>query len=157
MELNEILLFLAMFFPIFFVAVWQLNRFNPNKKAAKAGDSSIKDLYSVYNNQVTDVLKLKDKAIASLSAKLRNYEEENEEEEPQIEPVTINELKPLLEKQGINPAILEIPMVKDKIKEFTQGMSLTDLIKLVAQFKKTNQSTESQQTPQINQDNPQYF
>jgi len=155
MELNETLMFLGVFFTVFFVVIWQFNRLFPTKKAAKAGDSSIKELYSVYNNQVSDVLKLKDKAIASLQAKLRNFEEEDEIEEEQTIP--LDDLKPLLEKQGINPSILEIPFVRDKIKEFTQGMSMTDVIKLVSQFKKTNQSTESEPHPEIEQDSPKYF
>jgi len=137
------------------VGVWQLNRINPNKKAAKAGDSSIKELYNVYNNQVSDVLKLKDKAISSLQAKLRNFEDQDEIEEDQSIP--LDDLKPLLEKQGINASILEIPFVKDKIKEFTQGMSLTDLISLVGQFKKSAQSPKPQPTLEIEENKPSYF
>ncbi len=155
MELNEVLLILGIFLPLFFAGIWQLNRLNPNKKAAKAGDSSIKELYNVYNNQVSDVLKLKDKAIASLSAKLRNFEEEPESEEE--ETIPLDDLKPLLEKQGINPTILEIPFVRDKIKEFTQGMSMTDVIKLVSQFKKSDKSEKSESNTEISQDQPQYF
>jgi len=155
MDLTEVLLILGIFLPLFFAGIWQLNRLNPNKKAAKAGDSSIKELYNVYNNQVSDVLKLKDKAIASLQAKLRNFEEEEEIEEEQSIP--LDDLKPLLQQQGINPAILEIPFVKDKIKEFTQGMSIQDVLKLVSQFKKTDQGTESKQSIEIEQNNPSYF
>jgi len=156
MELNEVLLILGIFLPLFFAGIWQLNRLNPNKKAAKAGDSSIKELYNVYNNQVSDVLKLKDKAIASLSAKLRNFEEETEIEEEQTS-IPLDDLKPLLQQQGINPAILEIPMVRDKIKEFTQGMSITDLISLVSQFKKTSQTPELESIPETKQDTASYF
>jgi len=112
MELNDVLLILGVFVPLFFAGIWQLNRLNPMKKAAKAGDSSIRDLYSVYNNQVTDVLKLKDKAIASLSAKLRNFEEEEEEEpDSPVKPVTFEEITALVTAQYPKYANL-LPLVK---------------------------------------------
>jgi len=127
MELNDVLLILGVFFPVFIVVIWQLNRINPNKKAGKAGDRGVKEMYSVYTDQVNDILKLKDKAIASLQAKNRRYEEEEEEEE-QEESLDISQLKPLAEKFGIDPNILEIPFVKDKIAEYTKGMTVQDLL-----------------------------
>jgi len=147
MELNDILLFLAMFFPIFFVAVWQLNRFNPNKKAAKAGDSSIRDLYSVYNNQVSDVLKLKDKAISSLQAKLRNYESEDEEEESDnpVKPVTWEEITALVTTQYPKYASL-LPLVKKQIMDATKGMTMKEILTYVKQFT-GNQQSKGSSTP----------
>jgi len=131
MELNEVLLILGVFLPLFFVGVWQLNRLNPNKKAAKAGDSSIRDLYSVYNNQVSDVLKLKDKAIASLSAKLRNFEEEEEEESDNpVKPVTFEEITALVNTQYPKYAHL-LPLVKKQVMDATKGMSMDEILQYV--------------------------
>jgi len=59
-EIIEVLLILGIFLPLLFVGVWQLNRANPTKRAAKAGDKSISDMYNTYNLQVQDVLKVKD-------------------------------------------------------------------------------------------------
>jgi len=143
MELNEVLLILGIFLPLFFVGVWQLNRLNPHKKANKAGDSSIKELYSVYNNQVSDVLKLKDKVISSLQAKLRNFEEEPEEEEQSISP---DDVSPILKEYGVDPAILQIPFIRDKFKEFTKGMTIQEALALVNQFKKSSGSGKSEPT-----------
>jgi len=143
MELIEVLLILGIFLPLFFAGIWQLNRLNPNKKAGKAGDNSVKTMYGVYTDQVTDVLKLKDKAISSLQAKLRNFEEQDEEEE-ESESIDIDTLKPIAEKLGIDAAVLEIPFVKDKISEYTKGMSAQDLLSLANKFGKTKGSEQSE-------------
>jgi len=134
MELIDVLLILGVFFPVFFVGIWQLNRLNPIKKAAKAGDSSIRDLYSVYNDQVSDVLKLKDKAIASLSTKIRNFEED-EEEEPDngVKPVTWEEISALVTTHYPKYANL-LPLVKKQVMEATKGMSMEEILNYVKQF-----------------------
>jgi len=144
MELNDVLLILGIFLPLFFVGIWQLNRLNPNKKAAKAGDSSIKDLYSVYNNQVTDVLKLKDKAIASLSAKLRNFEEDNEEEEEDngVKPVTFEEITALVNTKYPKYAKF-LPLVKKQVMDATKGMTMQEILEYVKTFTGNQQSQES--------------
>jgi len=140
MELNEVLLFLGMFFPIFFVAVWQLNRFNPNKKANKAGDSSIKELYSVYNEQVGDVLKLKDKSIASLQAKLRNFEEQDQESDEGTEKmVTFEEISALVQQTYPKYAPM-LPLMKKQIMEITKGMTLEQILEYVKQITGNKQS-----------------
>jgi len=141
-EILEVLLILGVFLPLLFVGVWQLNRLNPNRKAMKAGDSSIKELYKVFNDQVTDVLKLKDKQISSLMAKLRNYEEDLEV--PEEKGLDLTALAPILKEKGIDPAILEIPFIKDKIKDFTKGMSIQDLLGLVNQFGKVARGGKSE-------------
>jgi len=145
MELNEVFLILGIFLPVFFAAIWQLNRINPHKKASKAGDSSIKELYSVYNTQVSDVLKLKDKVISSLQAKLRNYDEENEEEEPeQITDLIKNpEIQELLKQKGINPALMDNPIIQKYIKKYTKGMSIEQVLEIAQQFGLLKGSKES--------------
>jgi len=141
MELNEVLLFLGMFFPIFFVVIWQLNRLNPNKKAQKAGDNSIKELYNVFNNQVTDVLKLKDKQISSLAAKLRISEEEEEEEDPIGKPITFEEITALV-KQTYPKYAPMLPVFKKQIMEITKGMTLEQVMEYVKQITGNKQSQE---------------
>jgi len=153
MELNDVLLILGVFLPLLFVGIWQLNRINPNKKAAKAGDSSIRDLYSVYNNQVSDVLKLKDKAISSLQAKLRNFEAE-EEEEPDdgVKPVTWEEITALVNAKYPKYTPL-LPLVKKQVMEATKGMTLEEILNYVKQFT-GNQQSQGQTTPQSIAYNP---
>jgi len=146
-ELNDIFLILGIFLPLLFVGIWQLNRVNPNKKALKAGDNSIKELYSTFNLQVNDVLKLKDKQISSLSAKLRTYEGENEQEEPeQVADLIKNpEIQKLLQAKGINPALLDNPVLQKLIKKYTKGMSVEQVLEIASSlgiFKGNKQSQE---------------
>jgi len=146
-ELNDIFLILGIFLPLLFVGIWQLNRVNPNKKAVKAGDKSISELYNVHNQQVTDVLKLKDKQISSLSAKLRTYEEDVEGEQPEevAELVKNPEIQKLLQQRGINPALLDNPIISKYIKKYTKGMSIEQILEIANQLgflKGNNQSQE---------------
>jgi len=146
MELNEVLLILGVFLPVFIVVIWQLNRLNPIKKAQKAGDSSIKELYSVHNEQVSDILKLKDKQISSLSAKLRLYEEEPEEEQPEqvADLIQSPEILNLLKQRGISPSLLQNPVILKYIKKYTKGMSIEQVLEIAKQFGLLKGSKESQ-------------
>jgi len=147
MELNEVLLILGVFIPVFIVVIWQLNRLNPIKKAVKAGDSSIKELYSVHNEQVGDILKLKDKQISSLSAKLRLYEDETEEEEPEpvADLIKSPEIQNLLKEKGINPTLLQNPIIQKYIKKYTKGMSIEQVLEIAQQlgFLKGNKESKT--------------
>jgi len=145
-ELNEILLILGIFLPLLFVGVWQLNRVNPNKRAIKAGDNSIREMYNTYNMQVQDVLKVKDKQIASLTTKLHNYEQETEEEEPQevAELVKNPEIQKLLQQKGINPALLDNPIIQKYIKKYTKGMSIEQVLEIAQQLGFLKGSKQSQ-------------
>jgi len=135
MEIIDVLLILGVFLPRLFVGIWQLNRANPTKKAVKAGDNSIKSMYEVYNTQVSDVLKVKDKQIASLSAKLRVYEEPDEEQtEPVADLVKNPEIQKLLQAKGINPALLDNPIISKYIKKYTKGMSIEQVLEIANQF-----------------------
>jgi len=144
-ELIELYAILGIFIPVFLVAVWQLNRANPVKKAVKAGDNSIKEMYNTYNTQVQDVLKVKDKQIASLSAKLRNYEEEpGEEKEEVVDLIKSPEIQKILQARGINPDILNNPLVAKYIKKYTKGMSIQEVLDVASQlgFLKGNKQSE---------------
>jgi len=158
MEIIEVLLILGIFLPLLFVGVWQLNRVNPTKKGTKAGDSSIKEMYSVYNQQVTDVLKVKDKQISSLSAKLRNYEEDSgEEEQEDAKPMQLEGLKPLLASRGVNPALLDLPFVQGLIKKYTKDMSVDEITQLIGLFAGGNKSQPVNQGSTLPTQNPEYF
>jgi len=134
-ELNDIFLILGIFLPVFFVAIWQLNRVNPTRKGLKAGDNSIKEMYNTYNQQVQDVLKVKDKQISSLSAKLRTYDEDTEQEQPEITDLVKNpEIQKLLQAKGINPALLDNPIIQKYIKKYTKGMSIEQVLEIANQF-----------------------
>jgi len=145
-EINDIILILGIFLPLLFVGIWQLNRVNPNKKAVKAGDKSISELYNVHNQQVTDVLKLKDKQISSLSAKLRTYEEDTDEEQPEpiADLVKNPEIQKLLQAKGINPSLLDNPIISKYIKKYTKGMSIEQVLEIAQQlgFLKGNQQSQ---------------
>jgi len=157
LELIDVLLILGVFLPLLFVGIWQLNRVNPNKKANKAGDNSIKELYSVHNQQVTDVLKLKDKQISSLSAKLRVYEEETEEEPEEVSDLVKNpEIQKLLQAKGINPALLDNPIIQKYIKKYTKGMSIEQVLEIANQlgFLKGNKQSEDVTASQSQEYNP---
>jgi len=147
-EQLEVLLILGVFIPVFIVVIWQLNRLNPIKKAVKAGDSSIKDLYSVHNEQVTDILKLKDKQISSLSAKLRIFEEVPEEETPEqvADLIKSPQIQKILQERGVNPAVLNNPVIQKYIKKYTKGMTIEQVLEIAQQFGllKGNKQSESE-------------
>jgi len=154
MELIDVLLVLGVFLPLLFVGVWQLNRANPTRKGVKAGDSSIKEMYNVYNQQVTDVLKVKDRQIQSLSTKLRSFESEEEEEEPDngVKPVTFEEITALVNTKYPKYANL-LPLVKKQVMEATKGMTMTEILNYVKQFT-GNQESQGTPTPESITYNP---
>jgi len=135
-EILDVLMILGVFIPLLLVGVWQLNRVNPNKRAIKAGDNSIREMYNTYNTQVTDVLKIKDQQIKSLSTKLRNFEEETEEEQPQevAELVKNPEIQKLLQQRGINPKLMDNPIIQKYIKKYTKGMSIEQVLEIAQQL-----------------------
>jgi len=146
-EITDILLILGIFLPVFIVTVWQLNRLNPVKKGLKAGDSSISDMYVTYNQQVQDVLKVKDKQIASLSAKLRVNEEPEQEEPEQVADLVKNpEIQKMLQEKGINPNLLDNPIIQKYIKKYTKGMSIEQVLEIANQlgFLKGNKQSQGQ-------------
>jgi len=130
-----VLLILGVFLPMFFVAIWQLNRLNPTKKSVKAGDQGVKEMYGVFTSQVNDVLKIKDKQISSLSAKLRIYEQEVIEEElvpneKRAKSVTFEEITQLVQSTYPKYAAL-LPLFKKQIIDATKGMTLNEIIQYI--------------------------
>jgi len=157
-EVIDVLLIMGVFLPLLLVGIWQLNRANPTKRAAKAGDNSISSMYNTYNLQVQDVLKVKDKQIASLSAKLRGYEEENQEEpaEEVADLVKNPEIQKLLQAKGINPNLLDNPIIQKYIKKYTKGMSIEQVLEIAQQlgFLKGGQRPQGSSQQQSQEYNP---
>jgi len=133
MEIEQVILILGVFVSVFAIVFMVLGRQNPSKKAQKSGSDGVSAMYNVYNQQVEDVLKLKDNQIKRLNSKISQLEPEEEgEEEAKIIP--LEGLKPLLASKGINPALLDLPFVQKLIKKHTKGMSIEEILALAQQF-----------------------
>jgi len=103
------------------------------KKAPRAAQDSIKTMYETYNQQVRDVIKIKDSQIKRLNANLQQYAPDIEEDSTK-DPISLDTLRPILEERGINPAILTNPFVQKYIKKYTKGMGLDEILALAEQF-----------------------
>jgi len=115
------------------IVIYGINRLNPAKKAQKSGSDGVKDMYSVYSDQVRDILKLKDNHIKRLNREIQ--EEESVSSDTDQEPAKYEDLKALAKEAGINPLLLEMPFVKTQIKKYTKGMSIEEIISTVKELK----------------------
>jgi len=122
-----------------------INRLKPTKTAQKAGSDGVKEMYSVYNDQVKDVIKIKDAQIQRLMAKNRELDPVNEDNSTK-EPINLDSLSPLLQQRGINPALLKNPIVNKLIRKYTKGMGLDEILAVVDQLGilKGNKQSEGQ-------------
>jgi len=136
------------------LVIYGINKHNPAKKAQKSGSDGVNDMYAVYSEQVKDILKLKDNHIKRLNAELQQYGSVSDDTD-QHEEI---DLKPLAEQVGIDPSILNNPLVKKYIKKYTKGMNVEEILAIANQFKGLigNRKPKSND-PQIVQDNPSYF
>jgi len=103
------------------------------KKAPRAAQDSIKTMYETYNQQVRDVIKIKDSQIKRLNANLQQLSPDIEEDLTK-QPLSFESLKPILEERGINPAILTNPLIQKYIKKYTKGMGIDEILALAEQF-----------------------
>jgi len=138
-EFNEVLLILGLFLPIFFVAIWQLNRINPSKKGMKRArdqaDTSVSELIGVQNAQTKVIVDQKNNYIKSLEKKLSNLEEYEDEEPEEIADLVKNpEIQTLLKAKGINPALMDNPIIQKYIKKYTKGMSIEQVLEIAQQL-----------------------
>jgi len=133
MELLDFYSLIAVLGTVASVAFVGIFRLKPTKSAQKAGSDGVKEMYSVYNDQVKDVIKIKDAQIQRLMAKNRELDPVNEDNSSK-EPISLESLKPILEERGINPAILTNPFVMKYIKKYTKGMGLDEILALAEQF-----------------------
>jgi len=116
------------------VVVYGIKQHNPGKKARSAGNDGVKDMYSVYSDQVKDILKLKDNHIKRLNAELNQYVTEPADNDQNTQ-VKYDDLKAMAKESGLNPLILEIPFIKTQIKKYTKGMSIEEIISTVKELK----------------------
>jgi len=133
MELLDFYSVLAVLGTVSTLAIIGIFRLKPTKTVQKAGQDGVKEMYSVYNNQVKDVIKIKDAQIQRLMAKNRELEPINEEISSN-QSINLDSLAPLLQQRGIDPKILkslENPMISKLIKKYTKGMGLDEILTIV--------------------------
>jgi len=127
------------------------------QKTTKTAVDSISSMYQTYNQQVKDVLQIKDSQIKRLNNKIQQLEPELEEN-PQNAPIELGALEKLAQERGINPALLKNPMLQKLIKKYTKGMGIEEIIAIADQFGllKGNKKSESK-TPVGFGDNAGFF
>jgi len=152
LETFDFLSILAVLGTVFAMLVYGLNRHNPSKKATKSGSDGVQDMYSVYSEQVKDILKLKDNHIKRLNAQLQ--QEIGSDDETDQPVAKYEDLKALAKEAGINPLILEMPFVKTQIKKYTKGMSIEEIISTVKELKGFIGNKQSQSTDSPTVENP---
>jgi len=133
LELLDFYSVLAVLGTLSTLAIIGIFRLKPTKTAQKAGSDGVKEMYSVYNDQVKDVIKIKDAQIQRLMAKNRELEPTIEESNGK-EPINLDSLAPLLQQRGINPNILQNPFITKLIKKYTKGMGLEEILAIVDQL-----------------------
>lgn len=114
LEIVDIAVIFGILGVISTVVIYTVNKVKPSKKqvqkAVDSGGQSVTEMYSVYNQQVKDILKVKDNQIRSLSQKLNLEQKKPEQEEEST--ASIDELKPILQQLGLPDTILELPQVQ---------------------------------------------
>jgi len=133
MELLDFYSLIAVLGTLSTVAMIGIFRLKPTKSAQKAGSDGVKEMYAVYNDQVKDVIKIKDAQIQRLMAKNRELEPIIEESGGK-EPINLDSLSPLLQQRGINPELLKNPFISKLIKKYTKGMGLEEILAIVDQL-----------------------
>ena len=135
LEILDLVLGLSVLASVFVMVLVVINKVSGPKKATKKGDNSISDLYDVYNTQVTDILKIKDTQISSLTSKLKRLEAQTYEEEPESngKEIKYEDLTALVKTKY--PKLAPLMLVfKKQIKEATKGMDIEEILGYVQQF-----------------------
>jgi len=148
LELLDFYSLIAILGTLSTVALIGIFRLKPTKSAQKAGSDGVKEMYSVYNDQVKDVIKIKDAQIQRLMAKNRELDPITEENSTK-EPINLDSLAPMLQARGINPNLLKNPLVTKLIKKYTKGIGLDEILPILEQFGilKGNKQSQSQTLP----------
>jgi len=155
MEFYDLIAVMSILGAVFGMMLFAILRFSGDKKAKKSGSDGVKDMYSVYSDQVRDILKLKDNHIKRLNAELQQFTP-NSEEESQPD-VKYEDLAGIAKEHGINPMLLNNPLVKKYIKKYTKGMDIDEIIALVNQFKSLTGNKGSKPEIEIGTDDPKFF
>jgi len=148
LELFDLIAILGSLGAILGVVLYGIRRHNPAKVAAKAGYDSIKTMYETYNTQVQDVLKIKDAQIKRLNAKIQSESPINDDNSPK-ESINLDSLAPILQQRGINPNILNNPVITKLIKKYTKGMGIEEILAIVDQFGLLKGNTQSQSSDPV--------
>jgi len=155
-ELYDLIAIFSVLGMISGLLLFGIIRFSGDKKAKKSGSDGVKEMYGVYTDQVRDIIKLKDNHIKRLIAEIQNNSPDSEEE-PET-AVKYEDLGQLASKIGIDPALLNNPLVKKYIKKYTKNMSIEEILALVNQFKSlTGNKGSKPQLENVTQDNANYF
>jgi len=127
-----------------------LYRLKPTKTAQKAGSDGVKEMYGVYNDQVKDVLKIKDGQIQRLMAKIRELSPVDEEIS-ENRPLELPALEKMAQDRGINPKLLRNPLISKLIKKYTKGMDIGELLEIADSFGfiKGNKQSKPTSAPEI--------
>jgi len=150
LELLDFYSLIAVLGTLSTVAMIGIFRLKPTKTAQKAGSDGVKEMYSVYNDQVKDVIKIKDGQIQRLMAKIRELDPVNEDNSTK-QPINLESLAPILQERGINPELLKNPMINKLIKKYTKGMGIEEIIAIADQFGllKGNKQSKGQIMPDV--------
>jgi len=103
------------------------------EKTRKTAQDSISSMYATYNQQVKDVIAIKDSQLKRLQNKIQQLEPELEPNEANT-PLELGALEKLAQERGINPALLKNPMLQKLIKKYTKGMGIEEIIAIADQF-----------------------
>jgi len=134
-ELFDLILGLSVLGVLSGLILYGITKISGPKKAKSKGDNSISDLYDVYNTQVTDILKIKDTQISSLTSKLKRMEAQQYQEEPESngEDQKFEQITALVKTQFPQYAPLLI-LGKKQIMQATKGMDIKEILGYVKQF-----------------------
>jgi len=157
MEIIDLLAVIAILASVLGGVFGGISLLKRGQKTTKTAQDSISSMYSTYNQQVKDVLQIKDSQIKRLQNKIQQLEPNLEEDQTNT-PIELGALENLAKERGINPAILKNPMLQKLIKKYTKGMGIEEIIAIADQFGllKGNKQSKSDNPP-IVQDNPQFF
>lgn len=100
------------------------------KKVQKVVGEAVDNTIDVMN-QTLEVYKKELKRVNGQNAQLKKKLDEIEDMEVDVEPekvgVTFEQVKEYAKTKGINPSLLELPMIKDHVKDFIKGKSIAEL------------------------------
>jgi len=153
MEILDLVLALSILGVVSGMVLVTIYKVSGPKKAKKAGDDGISDLYDVYNTQVKDILKLKDGQISSLTSKLKRIEAQEYEELPESSGKDVNfEQISAIVKQKYPKLAPLLLVFKKQIKEATKGMEMDEILGYVKSFteNKESQGTSDPQSANYN-------
>jgi len=156
MELFDLVLGLSILGVVSVMVLVTITRLSSPKKAKKAGDDGVSNMYEVYSTQVRDILKIKDNQIASLTSKLKRLEVDNSQElqESNGNQITFEEIQAFVKTKYPKAAPLVI-LLKKQIMEATKSMSREEILGYVQQFTE-NKGSEITSSPESLEYNPKW-